>query len=48
MTQHRNHWHAPAPHNIKRLSLSQRLLAHAKAHPKDSNPTINAARGEEE
>ena len=42
--------HAPAsvPVNEERVSLSQRTKAHAKAHPNDSNPTINKARGEEE
>lgn len=42
--------HAPAsvPVNEERVSLSQRTKNHAKAHPKDSNPTIDAARGEEE
>lgn len=42
--------HAPASVTVdtKRIPLSQRTKTHAKAHPKDSNPTINAARGEEE
>ena len=44
--KHRNHWHPPAQQS--ELTLRERQKAHAKAHPKDSNPTINAARGEEE
>jgi|5B_taG_2_1085324.scaffolds.fasta_scaffold224541_2 hypothetical protein len=46
MTEHRNHWHPPA--KTSRLSLRERLKAHAKANPNDKNPTVNAARGEEE
>jgi hypothetical protein len=47
MTEHHNHWHAPRI--TKSIPLSQRHKAHAKAHPKDKNTTIDKARrGEEE